>query len=67
MAADHAVMRKREGAAYLPRPRFVVVEVDLEDRECGMVMSESFLDSTRRMVEPWLGLRLVEAWLRNGC
>jgi len=25
-----------------------------EDRECGMVMSESFLGSTRKMVESWL-------------
>ena len=28
--------------------------VDSKDRECGMVESESFLDSTRRMVESWL-------------
>ena len=31
MVSDHAVMRKREGAAYLPRPpRFVVVVVVVE-------------------------------------
>ena len=37
-------------------PRFVVVvvESDLKNRGCGMVESESFLDSTRRMVESWL-------------
>ena len=44
----------------MPRPRFVVVEVDLENRGCGMVESKSFLDSTRRMVGAWL----VEGWRR---
>ena len=28
--------------------------VDSKDRECGMVASKSFLDSTRRMVESWM-------------
>ena len=38
------------------RPRFVVVvvESELENRGCGMVVSESLLDSTRRMVESWM-------------
>ena len=31
-----------------------MVESELEDRECGMVESKSFLDSTRRMVESWV-------------
>ena len=44
-----------------------VVESELEDRECEMVEQKSFMDSTRRMVESWLGLRFVGAWLRNGC
>jgi len=37
-------------------PRFVVVVVvvESEDRECGMVVLKSFLDSTRRMVESWM-------------
>ena len=34
-----------------------------EDRECGMVMSESFLDSTRRMVESWLGYGWSGCWM----
>ena len=31
-----------------------VVELWLENIGCGMVVSESFLDSTRRMVESWV-------------
>ena len=57
---------KRMDTAYSPRlheeelsaaaSRILVrmVESELEDRECGMVVSESFLDSTRRMVVLWL-------------
>ena len=35
-----------------PRPCSSMLS-DLENRECGMVESESFLDSPRRMVESW--------------
>ena len=51
-----------------------------EDRECGMVMSESFLYSTRRMVESWVfakrgivrlavsgGWIVIGKRLRRGC
>ena len=31
-----------------------MVESELENRGCGMVVSESFFDSTRRMVESWV-------------
>ena len=41
-----------------------MVESDLENHGWRMVESESFLDSTRRMVEPWLGL--VWLWLERG-
>ncbi len=43
----------------------VVVESDLENRECEMVESESFLDSTRKMVVSWLerGWWMVGKWL----
>ena len=36
-----------------PRPCSSMLS-DLETRECGMVESKSFLDSTRRMVELWV-------------
>ena len=32
----------------------VVVESELEDYGCVMVVSKSFLDSARRMVESWV-------------
>ena len=65
---SEAVERKSErmGTAYSPRLQeeelsataerilFRVVESELENRGCGMVVSESFLDSTRRMVESWV-------------
>ena len=42
-----------------------VVELWLENRECGVVVSKSFLDSTRRMVESWLerGCWMFWKWL----
>ena len=41
-----------------------VVELWLENRECGMVVSKSFLDSTRRVVESWLECGMMVAkWL----
>ena len=44
-----------------------VVELWLENIECGMVVSESFLDSTRRVVESWLerGCWMFGKWLCN--
>ena len=63
---SEAVERKSErmDTAYSPRLHELsatasrillrVVELWLENRECGMVESKSFLDSTRRMVESWL-------------
>ena len=58
----------------------VVVEVDLENRGCGMVESESLLDSTRRVVESWVfakrgivrlsasdGWNVIWKRLRRGC
>ena len=37
--------------------------VDSKDRGCGMVVSKSFLDSTRRMVESWLGYGWSGCWM----
>ena len=37
--------------------------VDSKDRGCGMVVSKSFLDSTRRMVESWLGYSWSGCWM----
>ena len=50
-----------------PRPCSSMLS-DLENRGCGMVESKSFLDSTRRMVEPWLrfGCVAVEGRLKIG-
>ena len=47
-----------------------MVESDLENHECGMVEQKSFMDSIRRIVEPWLrfpmvigvGKRLCSGW-----
>ena len=49
-------LHEEELSAAASRILLRVVELWLENRECGMVVSESFLDSTRRMVESWLGL-----------
>ena len=43
-----------------PRPCSSMLS-DLENRECGMAVSKSFLDSTRRMVG--FGSRLRGGWL----
>ena len=64
---SEAVERKSErmDTAYSPRLHELsatasrillrVIELWLENIGCGMVVSESFLDSTRRMVEAWFG------------
>ena len=44
-------LHEEELSATASRILLRVVELWLENRECGMVESESFLDSTRRMVE----------------
>ena len=57
--------RLHELSATASRILLRVVELWLENRECGMVESESFLDSTRRMLESWLkrGWWMVGKWL----
>ena len=47
-----------------PRPCSSTLS-DLENRECGMVESESFMDSTRRMVV--IGSRLARGCVAVGC
>ena len=71
-AVSEAVERKSErmDTAYSPRLHELsatasrillrVVELWLENIGCGMVESESLLDSTRRMVGAWL----LEGWRR---
>ena len=56
--------RLHELSATASRILLRVVELWLENIGCGMVESESFLDSARRMVESWLGL--VWLWLERG-
>ena len=47
-------LHEEELSATASRILWRVVELWLENRECGMVVSESFLDSTRRVVGSWL-------------
>ena len=55
--------RLHELSAAASRILLRVVELWLENRECGMVVSKSFLDSTRRMVESWLGYGWSGCWM----
>ena len=47
-------LHEEEPSATASRILLRVVELGLENYECGMVVSKSFLDSTRRMVESWV-------------
>ena len=75
-------LQEEELSAAASRILLRVIELWLENIGCGIVASESFLDSTRRMVESWLGggcgrvevpdgwrgvgKRLLDGW-GNGC
>ena len=56
-------LHEEELSATASRILLRVVELWLENIGCGMVESESFLDSTRRMVEAWLGYGWSGCWM----
>ena len=57
-------LHEEELSATASRILLRVVELWLENRECGMVALKSFLDSTRRMLESWLERDMMVAkWL----
>ena len=56
-------LHEEELSATASRILFRVVGRWLENIGCGMVESESFLDSTRRMVESWLGYGWSGCWM----
>ena len=56
-------LHEEELSATAERILLRMVELWLENRGCGMVVSKSFLDSTRRMVESWLGYGWSGCWM----